>query len=138
MCPEENCPDDPDFVYADRVNNQVEERRAWSFFDTGYNCKVVVKAINLNGKLKVEIQEVKGTDLLVFEMPNDWDTDKYKSTGIFENNRVYKATDGVFYVPTDWSIILSYNPKFGGGRIKFKYWVEDYTSDDVGRINGEW
>ena len=71
-------------------------------------------------------------------MPNSF-SESYGTHGILENNRIYnKVGSGRYYVPTDWSIWLIYNPTFGGGEIKFKHWVEDYTSDDVGRINGEW
>ena len=65
-------------------------------------------------------------------MPNNF-ASSYGTTGILENNRIYtKVRSGTHYVPTDWSIWLVYNPLFGGGQIRFKYWAEDFTSDDVG------
>ena len=133
----QNCPSGSTTLYMDRVNDKKEESRNWGFFETGFNCKVIFKAINMNGKMHVEVQNVDNTKLVIYEMPENYDKNVIKSTGIVENNRMYSG-NGVYFVPTDWSLWLVYSPKFGGGNIKFKYWVEDYTSEDVGRINGEW
>ena len=81
-CPTENCPDDPQWIYIDKVNDVKEESRRWDFFITAFNCRVIIKANNLNAKLNVEVLEIKGTELLGFEMPNNYDTSKVKSTGI--------------------------------------------------------
>ena len=75
--------------------------------------------------------------MTIYEMPNHFSS-SYPSTGILENNRVYKKKDGHYYVPTDWSIWLVYHPKFGGGKIKFQHWVDDFNAGDVSKIEGEW
>ena len=65
-------------------------------------------------------------------MPNDYNRNEVKSTGIVENNRVYNGGEGTIYTtPTDWSIWMVYNPKFGGGVVKFKVWAEDINAGDV-------
>ena len=72
-------------------------------------------------------------------MPNSFNTDN-GNRGILENNRLYKETGGMYYIPSDWSIWLVYNPKMGGGKIRFKTRMEEFNEDDKGRIaeGGTW
>ena len=135
----ENCPAGSTRIYDERIGQEHEDERAWGFFDTAFNCKVVISARGLNGKINVKIEEVTGTNLVVYEMPNHFSS-SYKSTGIIENNRVYKdvGAGSHVYVPSDWSIWLVYSPKFGGGKIRFRHWADDFNEGDKSRISGEW
>ena len=73
---------------------------------------------HLNAKLNVEIQTVKNTNLILYEMPNSFSKD-YGTHGILENNKIYnnERSGTKRTVPSDWSIWLVYNPLFGGGEI---------------------
>ena len=67
-------------------------------------------APSLVGKIKVEILTVDDTKLQIFEQPNVFNN-KYGTHGVLENNKYYEnRKSGEHVVPTDWNIIISYNP----------------------------
>lgn len=125
--------------HHDIIGNKQDETREWGFFDPGFNCKMKISAGGkLNAKIIVVIKEVKNTNLIIYEMPNSF-SESYGTHGILENNRIYTdVKSGKHMAPSDWSIWLVFNPKFGGGYVKFEHWVDNYDESDVNSLNGEW
>lgn len=65
----------------------------WSSKPDG--CKIIVKTEgNLNGKIKVKMDTVKGTKVEAFLQPNEFDTSKISTVGITENQMFFDDVDG--------------------------------------------
>ena len=41
-------------------------------------------------------------------------------------------------MPTDWQVLIAYNPMIYDGHLIVKSWVEQYTVEDEPRIEKEW
>lgn len=92
----------------------------------------------LNGKIKMDIRAFNRASVYVYMMPNNFN-DKYGTHGILENNKYFAKTGpGSFSVPTDWKIIISYNPQIFSGYITVNSWVEEYTREDEELIKKVW
>ena len=70
----------------------------------------------LNGKLIVNLEKVEGVNVFIFLQPNNFNKELSVTHGILENNMLYSITVYVnqetkkkYMVPTDWTIIISYN-----------------------------
>ena len=85
----------------------------------------------LNGKINVEISQVTNVNLYIYLQPNHFNSQKYGTHGILENNKIYtKVTRGTYSVPTDWSVWLVYNPPIVAGEIRIKTWAQEYEASD--------
>ena len=63
----------------------------------------------------------------------------HKSIGILENNKIYIGNPGQqFTVPTDWQVILNYNPEMMGGTVSIEATIEEMTEWDEVRILNNW
>lgn len=70
------CPQSIEFTHTEFDKYQTFTR-AWGLFENALNCKMVIKADGkLNGKLRVDIIEAKGTTVTTYLMPNKF-SDKY-------------------------------------------------------------
>ena len=82
------------------------------------------------GKIKVEILTVDDTKLQIYLMPNVFNLD-YGTHGILENNKYFEnIKSGEFVIPTDWHIIISYNPSIYQGIVSISTVVEEYVLAD--------
>lgn len=70
---------------------------------------------DLNGKIIVQFETIDDADVWVFLQPNAFST-KYGTQGILENFKgAAKIKNGTFTVPTDWTVIVSFNPSIYDG-----------------------
>ena len=135
-----NCPAGPTTHEFQNIGEQHSMRRQWGWLDLGANCKYVIKAnARLNGKIVVEIQKVRGVNMYLYLQPNHFNSKKYGTHGILENNKIYKnVVSGKYTVPTDWSIWLVYNPRNVGGHFKVKAYTTQFEKRDEWYIKNDW
>lgn len=140
VCPSTSCPgvQPVTFQHKDFYDYHYVSLK-WNLFKYGNNCKIKISADKgMNGKLQVQILHVEKVNLFVYLQPNSFNS-KYGTQGILENNKIYSRVDaGVYTVPTDWNIILQYNPGVYPGQISMKSWVEEYDKKDMWYIENDW
>lgn len=52
----------------------------------------------------------------------------------------YSWTKGgrIYEIPSDWTAYLIYNVGYGSGSITVKSWLDQYTEDDISKIDTVW
>ena len=51
---------------------------------------------------------------------------------VYEISKYVKSESGLFVVPTDWTIIVSYNyERNKSGKVNMSTWVEEFVDSDV-------
>ena len=59
-------------------------------------------------------------------VPNNFNQENFNTIGLIENNMVYaykKKGNGIYEVPSDWSIHIAYNVGMFSGSIAVETWV---------------
>ncbi len=140
-CPAYKCPDGPFVDTHTKMGETKEATREWGRNNIGFNCKYIIRADSekLNGKIVIDIVRTEESHLYVYLLPNTFDEHRYHTHGILENNHFFKnVRSGTYRVPTDWSIWLVYHPgnKYGGIQVRSK--VENFTEQDLGKLEGVW
>ena len=99
---------------------------------TSYNCYVIIKNdVKLNGKLILDIQEVKNTDLYIYKMPIALNK-TYETGGSYDNKVNEKIKSGAsFEMPVDWMVYFIYNKLASDGEVKLTSKVVKYTKADI-------
>jgi len=104
--------------------------KTWDWWSTAYNCKISVRAADgINGKLIVKITEVENANVFIYMQPNAFGKDLSDTHGILENNMVYQwdknqgVSGGVYRVPSDWTITITYNIGMFRGSIILETWL---------------
>ena len=123
------------------MNAEQTTTIVWGDDERSFNCKITISADEiLNGKLTLEVIAVEQASAYIYLLPNVFNTELSDTIGILENNLVYSITSeyGKISVPTDWSMIVSYNTDNDEGTISIKTYAEEYTADDVESIAGDW
>ena len=59
--------------------------------------------------------------------------------GIIENNKYHEnVVGGMYTIPSDWHIIISYNPSIYQGMVSISTVVEEFTAADTYTIENSW
>ena len=138
-CPPNQCPQETTFQEHTQYGAELFARRWWSSISLGYNCKVAISAASsLNGKLIVDLFDIRFATAVVYEIPNVL-REEFGSQGLVENRTVHVArTPRVFEVPTDWTVVIHYSTGFIPGSLDIKSSVAYYEEEDIARIEDEW
>lgn len=73
--------------------------------------------------------------------PNAFDSLIVGTHGILQNNKLYiKVRNGTYTVPSDWSLILIYQPTdyFSYGQVSLVTWADMFNQSDALKIKTEW
>ena len=78
----------------------------------------------------VKIEDVENANVFIYLQPNSFSKDLQDSHGILENNMVYqwdknrsKVKGGIYRVPSDWTIFVTYNTGMFKGTIILDTWL---------------
>lgn len=136
-CPNQGC-NEFKHVVIQEYDKEVAEEKVWGWFiATAYGCKIVIEASDeLNGILYVDIWSRERTNTDIFQTPKYFSKD-HGNHGFYNNeDDFYESGTGgnVFWVPTDWKIIIDYTMTMAAGNVKIKAYVKRYADTDVKEV----